>query len=466
MGVAMLPAVYALARRLGGETVALLATAIIATSPFHLYYGQEARMYALLALACLLAMWGMVVIVQTSVRTDGGDACGRGWLAYVGGTALALRSHDAAVLFWLIAAVLLIGAGSGRQSPRAGFLRRWLLAQLAVLVLWSPWAVQALEQMLTDRGTETMAIGDALKAWERLYLPLQGLPLSTRWELLLAGLGLSVLVGHGLWHTVRDPRWERLATMVLWLVAPILLCMVGPVLFHRALAWEGAARAVIWTSVPAAVVMAGAVVMSPRRLAAVAVIGLLTLNLTGAVSYFRHPKARKETIGAHVARRARRGDLVIFYLPSGVILFDYYYSRFNGPAVIRHGIPADFPGRPGALRRAEWLLGSRMTEESIGRLEQYVRQHRRVWFVYGWARHEPFPPDRIRGLVRVDTLPGAARVYQYEGAGGDEQRDGPSRRELNLASQSWHPDAVPSPSAEHHRAGGARVEQHGGLWAW
>ncbi|MDQ7843713.1 MAG: glycosyltransferase family 39 protein [Armatimonadota bacterium] len=455
ISIAALPLVYALGRRLAGDTAALLATALIATSPFHLYFGQEARMYALFAFACLLAMWGAAAIDQAAGQPSGGGLRRRGWLAYVGGTALALWSHDAAVLFWAVAAVLLLSAGFGRQALRAGFLLRYALAQLAVLALWSPWMIPAIEQILTDRGTTTMAVGDALTALERLYFPLQGLPLPPRWEPPLVALILPALAGHVLWQTIRDPRWERVAVAVLWLVAPLLLFAVGPFVFHRALRWDGAARAVIWTSIPAAVAIARAVVAYPKKLATTAVIGLLTLNLAGAASYFRHPKARKETIARHIAQRAKRGDVVVFYLPSGVILFDYYYVRFGGPDVIRRGIPADFPGRPGELRRAEWLLGRQMTEEDIRRLEQYVRENPRVWFVYGWTQDEPFPAGRIDGLVRVDILPGAARVSLYEGDGEGDQGESSPWRKSKVSPRL--PDAVPPGPAGGYPPGPSRM---------
>src|SRR5688572_7374429 len=50
LGVLTLPVFHGLTRRLFGWRAALLATAWLACSPYHVYYSQEARNYALLVL--------------------------------------------------------------------------------------------------------------------------------------------------------------------------------------------------------------------------------------------------------------------------------------------------------------------------------------------------------------------------------------------------------------------------------
>ena len=55
-GMALIPLIYALGRRLYDEPTALLAAALTAISPFHVWYSQEVRMYtigAALGLICL-----------------------------------------------------------------------------------------------------------------------------------------------------------------------------------------------------------------------------------------------------------------------------------------------------------------------------------------------------------------------------------------------------------------------------
>ncbi|MGD8819304.1 MAG: glycosyltransferase family 39 protein, partial [Anaerolineae bacterium] len=56
-GLASIPCLYAVGRRLAGTTVGLLAALFLAVSPFHIYYSQEVRMYGLVTLLCLAAFF-------------------------------------------------------------------------------------------------------------------------------------------------------------------------------------------------------------------------------------------------------------------------------------------------------------------------------------------------------------------------------------------------------------------------
>ena len=62
IGVLSIPLLYFLLRRLFGSTVALLSVSLLALSPWHLYWSQNARFYSLLllfyTLALLTAYWG------------------------------------------------------------------------------------------------------------------------------------------------------------------------------------------------------------------------------------------------------------------------------------------------------------------------------------------------------------------------------------------------------------------------
>ena len=59
-----IPALYALGARLFGRRVGLLAAAVLALSPFHVYLAQEARMYALLSLAVTASLWAVAWLVS------------------------------------------------------------------------------------------------------------------------------------------------------------------------------------------------------------------------------------------------------------------------------------------------------------------------------------------------------------------------------------------------------------------
>ena len=64
LGLLALPLVFVWGRRLFGLSIALLATLLMALNPYHLWYSQEAKMYALLVVVAMLAMWAFVQAIE------------------------------------------------------------------------------------------------------------------------------------------------------------------------------------------------------------------------------------------------------------------------------------------------------------------------------------------------------------------------------------------------------------------
>jgi len=71
LGVATIPLLYAAGKRLAGMRAALAATWLLAMSPFHVRYGQEARMYALMAFLAAAAL-GCLAVYLTETKPGGG----------------------------------------------------------------------------------------------------------------------------------------------------------------------------------------------------------------------------------------------------------------------------------------------------------------------------------------------------------------------------------------------------------
>ena len=131
--VLALPVVYALGRRLFGQVAGLVASFLLAISPFALRYAQEARVYALFE---LLACLSLLFLLQVLER--------RGWLWWLGfvvTTALLLYTH---LFAWFVvgaeslwATVVLIRKSCARR--RLDLRLPWLAAcLLAIAALYWP----------------------------------------------------------------------------------------------------------------------------------------------------------------------------------------------------------------------------------------------------------------------------------------------------------------------------------------
>lgn len=142
VGVLTAAALYGLGRELLGERPAALGALLLASAPLHIWYSQEARMYALVTLWAVLASWLMV-------RALGRD--GWWWAGYVLCTAAGMYTHYYMGFVVLahnaFAAYLLMRRRlTGRQ------VRQWLFAQFAWLLLFAPWLPVVVRQVQGGGG--------------------------------------------------------------------------------------------------------------------------------------------------------------------------------------------------------------------------------------------------------------------------------------------------------------------------
>lgn len=154
-GTLTIPAVYAVGARTVGRAAGLVAAALTALSPFMIYYGSEARAYALLMLLLTLSTLALVRAAET------GRA--RWWAAYAACSCAALYTHYTGVFYLAAQFLWLLWA-----HPR-----RWraaVLANLAVLVGLAPWA----SAIVNANNSPTTAIMSALSPFTlhdaRIYL--------------------------------------------------------------------------------------------------------------------------------------------------------------------------------------------------------------------------------------------------------------------------------------------------------
>ena len=121
-GVATIPVAYLIGRELTGRRTGVLAAALVAVNPMLLWYSQEARAYALMALFCALSLYCCVRALRGEERKD--------LVLWGVFSALALATHYFAV-FPLAAEVVLML----RRRGRAAFGGLWILGLVAILLV-------------------------------------------------------------------------------------------------------------------------------------------------------------------------------------------------------------------------------------------------------------------------------------------------------------------------------------------
>ena len=402
-----IPVVYLLGRRLLDERAGLLAALILAVSPFHVRLAQEARMYALLGLTASIALYALTRLLTdpraptVKMGRQFADAwqtwrstrhrprlrdlsTDLAWLAYILFTAATLLTHNSAILFPITTNLLVLVLS---QSPVSSlrpqpftvkpnpFLHNWLLAHLAILVLWVPW--------LPGFVAQTVAVYDAFwlptPTWQTVVNTIgvfasDMLPLT---PLALGGAGVLFvgLATAGVLHVRRRPA--QLVFLLIVLITPIagewLVSLHRPIFYDRTL---------IWASVPFYLILASGFLRlrlgRVKSLAIVALLALLTFNGLSLYQYYtNYKKEQWDNAAALVAERVEPGDLVLFNTAFGRIPFDHYFDPLNNVPMTKRGVPGDLYGGPS--------LEPRMTQSDLPRLRGWVAGHQRVWLIYSHA---------------------------------------------------------------------------------
>lgn len=318
---------------------------LAAAHPFHVAYSQEARMYALLGLAAVMAAWGLLRALQEGVgegREAGHPRSASGrwrwWALYAASAALTLYAHNLGGAVLLALNVLAVAR------------RRWwpcvpslVLADLVALALFSPWLVGVLPGQVGFVGRQYWLAPPGADEVVRAAM----LPVLTFYEpapLWLLGLGLFVGVLLLALLSLRVGRTRSRAGWFLLLCwGPILALLLAscwrPVYLERALLPSALFYlvAVGWLFVRGEL---------PHALR----VGLLALLMVAVASslglhyaYARFPRPPFERLVAFLQGRLAAGEVVVHdnkltFFPA------YYYDQQRRGWPLPQTFCPDVPG--------------------------------------------------------------------------------------------------------------------------
>ena len=388
-GTLTIPIFFAFVRTLSADHPALIAAFVLAISPFHVRFAQEARMYALLTLAAATTFLCVAIILTPAPAAPFGRRSA-GWIGYPLAAVATLLTHNTAVFLPIAVNLFMVPfiLVRRRQAPPAGAavpgdLRRarppfallhappltaWLGAQLAMVLLWLPWSVAFVRQSIGVyaqfwiQPPTVQTVLDTLTTFASAFFPGNLLWPAAVW------LFFGALLVLGLVALRHSPALLALL-LVLWLTpfaGEWLVSLRRPIFYDRTL---------IWASLPLFTLAAFGVAYLRRpwlpAVALVALLGIQSLSLHNYYTYFQKEDWRGAA--AYLAERYDPGDLLLFNATWVQIPFDYYFRNFY-PDADRHGAPIDlFDG--GALE-------PKMTPADLPRLDDLIRDRDRVWLIY------------------------------------------------------------------------------------
>ncbi len=355
--------VFRIARELFDAKAGLLAAALVGSSPFHIWYSQEARMYSLLCVLSLLSIYLFIKATRTGKWKH--------WLGFGLATGAALYAHNLAflILVALDLAVLL--------RRRWDVLRQLIAAHLVSLLLFLPWLLLVPGQFAKihqaywiPRPGLTELVRTLIVFTFNLPGPNWALPLTLFFSLLLLALTLYRLLraaapsGAGRsWASDLGLCLSFVPLLTMFAVSQIKAVYVERALLASALLYcVLVARAMLGNKLPRLVIVS----LIPIPL-------LLGVSLWYQYNYTGFPRSPFREANSYLRERYMPGDIIVHdsklsFFPS------YYYDR---------GLPQEYVGDvPGSSTDTLALP----TQEALGLLaepdvSQAVGSARRVWFV-------------------------------------------------------------------------------------
>jgi len=395
-GVALVPAAYGLGVRTVGRTAGLIGAALLALSPFAIFYSTEARAYTLATLFVLLAALALL-----SAGEHGGW---RRWALFALAACAALYSHYTAA--FPLAAEVLWAAWAHRER-----LRELALACVAAGVGLLPW----LPSFLDDRtGGFQTAIENINPLTISFFLRSLGIAVAGNSYVGLRetpGTAVVVALGVGLVLAVAGAVAARAGLLarlraeprIVLVLALAVAAPIGAALYSIPFASVYVPRTLL-ASLPAFCLVVGLLVAAaPRPLgAAAAVVTIAALALGTAELYRETPKPPYREAAAWVDERRGPGDPV---LQAGLIDYGSLDAHLGEPFRLYKQGCADPTTQPGQILTAGIDCGG--GDEGFRRAVSEAR--RRLFVVtYGSAGRLDIP-GLAAGFHRVST-----RLFQHE----------------------------------------------------
>ncbi len=151
--------IYKVGSLIFDKEVGILSSLILVLSTFHIYYSQEAKMYSLMSLLTLLSIYFFIrLLKERSLIVS---------IGYILSNILLMYTHYYG-LFIIIAQNIYIGTLFlfSKEGYKLSF-RRWILLQVILIILFTPWIVTLIKQIM-----EVELVGYLL-ADDRLYRPIK-----------------------------------------------------------------------------------------------------------------------------------------------------------------------------------------------------------------------------------------------------------------------------------------------------
>ena len=209
IGTLAVYASYLLAGKIAGEKTAIISSLLLALSPYHVFYSQDARMYSLLTLFAGLSAYFFLKYYEKPEQKT---------LAfYIIASLLMVYTHLYGL--FILAGINLFYLWKRRLQ------KNWVIAHMILIAAFLPWLPMFLRQFGLVNEEFWISRGEL---WSILWLPYRHA------GGLIAGSVLYLLLIIGIRKSIGDKMQFLLAFMALPIAAAIVISLMAtPVFFHK-----------------------------------------------------------------------------------------------------------------------------------------------------------------------------------------------------------------------------------------
>ena len=416
-GAAAVCLIYGIGHTLLNRRAAVIATALLATSPYFIWYSQEARYITLMIVSTLVTMYAFQ---QVMLRP------GFGWWLTYGATALmALFSFLSTLLLPMVQGMYVLGL-AGRRP----LLRKWVVCQVIVFTVFASWFINGTH--FFQAFTEARASSKQTFINNAKLLPFSGEFNNVR-PAVIPYTFFALSAGFSLGPSPRELYADRtFAPLVPYARVLFILCtLYGGLVLSGLLALRSQRDAgvflLLWIGVPilgvfgiakllnifydvryvamllpAYLLVLAAGIARFRRLGVQLLLlgAVLAVHGVALANYYTNPRyAREDTRGAGHFLDSAAGPRDVILVVGTVSSLPHYYKG-NLPLT-------NFS----SLDRADQPLTERLRKVSASRDRLWLVQIR-PWQVDRAGRVKA-ALDQVYGLVEQQHFPGV-NVYAYE----------------------------------------------------
>ena len=384
-GVATIPAIYFLGRRLFDSHVGLVAAALLAVNAYHVRYSQEARCYSLMVLLCVCSSFFFLKSLEAPSRGTR--------LAHIGFSSAAVYAHFYSGLM-VIAQWIAVPRRDQKFDSDRMTAWRWIAVVISPVVLFVA---------TTGAGPLRWIHRPGWKDFEELGLRLSG---NGGWILLLAyGLAATAaLIGDppkGNQPPTFSKNW-RLRFLLLWMLFPValvfLLSFARPLFLPR----------YFIVCLPPLLLLAAAGLsrIRPGWLQIPALMVFLVFSIQGTRGYYRQDfdlqREQWRSGSEYLLSHAQEGDALMFHVAMGRMPYEYYHSLrrtcCSRPVVL-------YPNHGDRISFLDFV-----EKPDYKKLESAIPAHPRIWLVLSHAS-EPSGLDlTASSLTKILTEEGYRQV--------------------------------------------------------